>query len=204
MLFDRNVTVSFPHADAFDRGSWYQAFTDKIGIRNTPMAISTIKSSESPNLRESRQNVEPGCLVVHTVGDHAGLLRIDLHLADFATADVVRNSVQLLIPGEISGLPPSDVVGDRADFVVSFFSAHIANSGELPGEAMIQWESVDRQSYTYPASVVSAEDATQENSALKVQNSPEPSVTMYPTNVIVYSVVAIFIGLILGVIAFVM
>ena len=167
------------------------------------MATSTVKSSESPNPSESRQDVTSGCLVVHTVGDHAGLLRIDLHLADFATADVVRKSVQLLIPGEISGLRPSDIVGDRGDFVVSFFSADIANSGELPNEAMIQWESVDRQSYTYPASVISAEDAPQDAAALKVEDSPETSTTIYPRNVIVYAIVAIFIGLILGVIAFV-
>ena len=204
MLFDCNVTVSFPDADAGACGSWYQGFINEIGIRNTDMATSTINPSESPNRRESRKNVEPGCLVVHTVGDHAGLLRIDLHLTDFATADVVKKCVQLLIPGEISPLKPSDVVGERGDFVVSFFSADIANSGELPGEAMIQWESVDRQSYTYPAAVISAEDAPQETAALKVQSSPEPSTTIYPKNVIVYAVVAIFIGLLLGVISFVM
>ncbi len=167
------------------------------------MATSTLATRELPNLSESSPNVESGCLVVHTVGDHAGLLRIDLHLKDFATAESVRNSVHLLIPGEISPLKPSDVVGDRGSFVVSFFSADIANSGELPGEAMIQWESIDRQSYTHPAAVISAEEASQKTAAVNVQRTPEPSISMYPRNVIVYAVVAIFVGLILGVIAFV-
>jgi hypothetical protein len=167
------------------------------------MATFTIKSSGLPDLRGSSQNVESGCLVVHTVGDHAGLLRIDLHLKDFATADGIRQSVELLIPGEISPLKPLDVVGDRGNFVVSFFSADIANSGELPGKAIIQWESSDNQTYTQPAAVISAEDASQKSAAIHVQSTPEPSISMYPRNVIVYAVVAIFVGLILGVISFI-
>lgn len=167
------------------------------------MATLALEPSKLPNLSESRLNVESGCLVVHTVGDHAGLLRIDLHLKDFATPDSVRQSVELLIPGEISPLKPLDVVGDRGNFVVSFFSADIANSGELPGTAIIQWESVDRQTYTHPAAVTSAEDASQKSAAIHVQSTPEPSISMYPRNVIVYAVVAIFVGLILGVISFI-
>lgn len=167
------------------------------------MAASTLETSKLPNHNEPHPNVESGCLVVHTVGDHAGLLRIDLHLKDFAAADSVRQSVELLIPGEINPLKPLDVVGDRGNFVVSFFSADIANSGELPGTAIIQWESIDSQTYTHPAAVISAEEASQKTAAINVQSTPEPSISMYPRNVIVYAVVAIFVGLILGVIAFI-
>ena len=148
---------------------------------------------DSAKQRKGAEGRETGRIVVHTVGDQVGLMRLDMNLPEFATEDEVREKVKLAIPGEAS-LHPTSVVGVGSDFVILFYSSDIANAGHLPAEAVLTWETPGPTHHTQHVRITTAEDV-QRSEGIEAVSMPggDPTV-VYPTAVGILVVVAIFLA----------
>lgn len=122
-----------------------------------------------------------GRLVAHASGSDAGNLRLDMELPSYTTAEEAAEHVQLVIPDETSPLSATGAVGEDGRFVLSFFSISIANSGQVPREAVVCWESSGGENRMRSVEVVSAVHAERDGGAEAV-NVPGPTTT-YPATV---------------------
>ncbi|MEJ7590494.1 MAG: hypothetical protein WKF77_03030 [Planctomycetaceae bacterium] len=167
------------------------------------MSSSTTKTNlQELNETSVTESFEtPRFLFAQIVGDQAGLLEIGVHLPESSTSETVRSNLRLLIPGEVSPLEPATVDGKSGEFKVTFFSSEVSNSGNLPGEAELQFESVDGTTHFLPVQIKAMIEATHSTDDM-TDNRPATPLIIYPKNVIVYSVIAIFFGLIIGFIFF--
>lgn len=115
--------------------------------------------TSAPAVLESHQDAaywQRGRLIVEISGRDAGSMRLDLDVAEFDTAEDAAEHVKLVIPGEYSPLNATDVVGENGRFVISFFSADIANAGHLPAQAIASWDVNGSREHMKCVSVVSA------------------------------------------------
>ncbi|MCA9034863.1 MAG: hypothetical protein KDA91_07035 [Planctomycetaceae bacterium] len=94
----------------------------------------------------AEQWCESGRLVVHTKGADAGLIRLDLEVRGFKSAEEACRAVKLIFVGESQPLSARHAVGNNGRFVLGYYSGEIANGGYLPGEAVACWE-IDGQQH---------------------------------------------------------
>lgn len=162
------------------------------------MASSIAHNRRFNGPRQMRSFTSARCLVAHIAGDEAGLLLVRVHLRESATDELIRGNVKLLIAGEVEPLEPVAVEGHDLEFTIAFFSAAVANSGQLPSEAELQLDSADGYTEFVPVQILSTIEVTHRmvNPDESI-DPPEPRI-VYPKNGVVYSVIAIFIGMIVG------
>ena len=152
---------------------------------------------DSTKQRKQADGRDIGRIVVHTVGDQVGLMRLDINLPEFATEDEVREKVQLAIPGE-APLHPTCVVAVNSHFAISFYSSDIANAGHFPAEAVLTWETPGPTHHTQHVRITTAEDV-QRSEGMEAVSMPggDPTV-VYPTAVGILVVVAIFLAVLVA------
>ena len=167
------------------------------------MASSTAHNRPMNCTRQARIFTSARCLVAHIAGDEAGLLLVRVHLQESATDELIRNNVRLLIAGEAEPLEPVAIEGSDIEFTIAFFSSGVATSGQLPSEAEIQLDSVDGRTEFVPVQILSTIEVTHRMVDREEEiDTPEPLI-IYPRNAVADSLLAIFIGVIVGLIVFV-
>ena len=159
------------------------------------MATFTRKQMADWEKTQSDKYWKLGRLVVHTVGEEAGLMRLDIELAGVGTVDDVEHHVHLTIPGETSALEPCGVAGEDRRFVISFFSSDVANAGHLPAEAVVSWTSPDQKTYSHPVRIESAEMVASVEGHEAVDIPGGEPVIVYPKAVALMVLLALLAGI---------
>lgn len=155
------------------------------------MTATSIQYNTNQRPKESDRNA--GRIVVHTVGNETGLIRLDIPLPQLATADEVRRKVQLAIPGE-APLSPTSVVAVDDHFVISFYSSDIANAGHLPADAIVTWETPGPTHHTQHVRITAAENVERAEGSQAVRMPGGEPTIVYPFAVGILVVLAIFLA----------
>jgi len=148
--------------------------------------------------QNSRKNLDgnhSGRVVAHIVGAHAGELRLDIDLPEVESVRHALDSVRLVIPGEGSPLAPISVVGEDGHYIISFFSADIANAGHLPAEAVVCWETTGREHRMRSVDVSSATRVQRAEGAAAVSIPGSTPHGAYPRTVILLAAGALAMSL---------
>lgn len=155
------------------------------------MATASIEHDTHQHKVQTGKIREAARLVVHTVGNEAGLMRLEIDLPEFSETDGVSQSVRLLIPGETSPLNPKGVSGEDGRFIMTFFSSDIANSGHVPAAAVVAWEANGQIQHEQRVTVECVERVLEagDETALDIPGGA-PSV-VYPKTVILMVLLAV-------------
>ena len=141
---------------------------------------------------------ERGRLVVFTSGNDAGLMRLDIGRAEFETRDELEEAVRLTIPGESFPLSPIRAEGENGRYVLSFFSSDIANSGQLPANAVVSWKIGGEEKQMKLLTIISAADAADKAHMAMDTYPGEGPADAYPRTVMYVTVFAVIIAALCG------
>ncbi len=111
-----------------------------------------------PTLRSGRG-------IVHCVGQTAGQIRVDFSSGGNTDAEDLQGHLRLELPGERELLRPVEVLEEDGSVIAGFFSADVANSGQLPSSMALHWKDGLCVSQVGPVAAESATHVRSEESA---------------------------------------
>jgi len=135
-----------------------------------------------------------GRLVAYTSGNNAGLMRLDIGQAEFATRDELEEAVRLTIPGESSPLSALGAEGENGRYVLSFFSSDIANAGHLPATALASWKIGGDEKQMKLLTIMSAAEAADEANMTMDDYPGEGPADAYPRTIMYVTVIALIVA----------
>lgn len=154
----------------------------------SPTATEVQSSDTQPEVHDHSKD---GQVVVHAFGSKAGSIRLDIDCPHILSAEEAKEVVKLELPGEVDLLNAGHVVGANGHFVISYFSADIANAGHLPAEAVAVWSQGDQVVRSEPVKVIDAPTVEREDGKSSARVPGGKPTDMYPMTVILVAVLGV-------------
>lgn len=155
------------------------------------MSITINESNSTETSMQDDSYWQTGRVVVYTSGTDAGLMRLDMDIPGVDTAEEAKQTVKLLVPGELSPLDALSAVGEDGRFIISYFSSDIANAGHLPADAAVYWNLDGNQQRRPHVEVVAARRVERADGRQAARIPGGRPADMYPQTVGLLAVVTV-------------